>query len=435
MRDFLPYVHRLENLLLPQPTNGDSVWREQVYTCLNGEPRRELRRLVAQSCLRETGAFFTGPRLAKLVSQRVVRPTDIEEGVYFDPSCGAGDLLVAVAQELPLESSVSATLQNWSKRFAGLDCSSEFVRTAKARLALLAAHRHGHYCFDQHVEAAKIFPLITVGNALTSRKLYLTSDYIVTNPPFSLVDAPPNCSWAQGKVNSAAIFLETALRRTKPGTKIVAILPDVLRSGTRYLSWRALVESLASVDQIKCEGVFDPWADVTVFIATFTVGTRKPSRSSHKWTPHIFRSLDTVGSRFSVHVGSVVPHRHAEIGPSRRFIQARTIPPWGVRIGIWDRRRFKGRVFAPPFVAVRRTSRPDDRKRAVPTIVLGREPVAVENHLLVLLPRDGTLDVCQKLVSVLASDRTDSWLNKRIRCRHLTVSALSEMPWWEGTES
>lgn len=53
-------------------------------------------------------------------------------------------------------------------------------------------------------------------------------------------------------------------------------------------------------------------------------------------------------------------------------------------------RQLAGTVFAPPFVAVRRTSGPRDRSRA-----------------------------------------TDAWLNRRIRCRHLTTSAVAGIPWWD----
>jgi hypothetical protein len=34
------------------------------------------------------------------------------------------------------------------------------------------------------------------------------------------------------------------------------------------------------------------------------------------------------------------------------------------------------------------------------------------------------------LLRVLKSRKTDQWLNNRIRCRHLTVRSLNELPWW-----
>jgi hypothetical protein len=56
--------------------------------------------------------------------------------------------------------------------------------------------------------------------------------------------------------------------------------------------------------------------------------------------------------------------------------------------------------------------------------------VAVENHLIVFLPKNNKLSECKRLLRVLKSRKTDQWLNNRIRCRHLTVRSLNELPWW-----
>ena len=85
--------------------------------------------------------------------------------------------------------------------------------------------------------------------------------------------------------------------------------------------------------------------------------------------------------------------------------------------------------FRPPFVMVRRTSRPRDRFRAAGTIIAGKQDVAVENHLLVLMPKDRTLRSCRALLKVLQHPGSSDWLNRRICCRHLTVSSLRELPW------
>jgi hypothetical protein len=56
----------------------------------------------------------------------------------------------------------------------------------------------------------------------------------------------------------------------------------------------------------------------------------------------------------------------------------------------------------------------------------------VENHLIVLRPKDGTIGACREVLGILKDERTTRWLNERIRCRHLTVAALDELPWWCG---
>jgi hypothetical protein len=81
-------------------------------------------------------------------------------------------------------------------------------------------------------------------------------------------------------------------------------------------------------------------------------------------------------------------------------------------------------------VVVRRTTRPDRQNRIVGTLITGDKPVAVENHLIVLQPRDGSENLCRKLQESLSAKETVRWLDERIRCRHFTVTALRELPWW-----
>jgi hypothetical protein len=77
---------------------------------------------------------------------------------------------------------------------------------------------------------------------------------------------------------------------------------------------------------------------------------------------------------------------------------------------------------------VRRTSSPSDPHRAVATVVLGKRPVAVENHLIVLLPKNKTLRACRQAMRLLRDDSTDKRLDRTMRCRHLTVEAVASLP-------
>jgi hypothetical protein len=128
----------------------------------------------------------------------------------------------------------------------------------------------------------------------------------------------------------------------------------------------------------------------------------------------------------------VVPYRDACRGVLCLYLDAPSAPRWGTVRKITSQRRYRGRTFAAPLVVVRRTSRPGDRHRAVATLVSGGTQIAIENHLIVLSPQDGTLRSCRHLVRVLRSPRTTHWLNQRIRCRHLTVTSLSDLPMWRG---
>ena len=406
------------------PING-SEWRKRLALCLDGEPSRILREQVPRIDLRRQGAYFTSFRLAKRLATVAISQTSSLK--ICDPACGAGDLLLAAAQKLPLQPTFQDTLSEWGRLLSGFDISSQFVRLTKARLILLAAKLHGiRPPFDSSIPLHP-FPNIKVDNSLTSSQYMSEIDIIIMNPPFGYALAPANCDWASGRVNVAALFVERAIRNVPEGSRIIAILPDVLRSGSRYVAWR---ESIRVSGSMLCEkplGLFDKWTDVDVYLFHFEKNLNFDKSSTGylpNWATH------GIGTRFSVHVGSVIPHRHAEIGPHAPYINSRSLPSWGELTKIESRRQFTGRLFEPPFVCVKRTSRPDSGRRAIATLVCGNKPVAVENHLIVLLPRDGTIQTCRKLMCRLASPKTDRWLNTRLRCRHLTTSALSEMPWW-----
>jgi hypothetical protein len=60
---------------------------------------------------------------------------------------------------------------------------------------------------------------------------------------------------------------------------------------------------------------------------------------------------------------------------------------------------------------------------------VGDEAVAVENHLLVALPRGGSVQICEALLAVLRMADTNDQLNELMRCRHLTTGAIKALRW------
>lgn len=424
--EFRRYVDDLESLAQGRNVPEGLEWKRRLLACLDGEPAAVLRRVEECGTLRRQGAYFTGAAMATTVANMLAVKSDSRQ-TYFDPTCGAGDLLLAVAKRLPVRETLRGTITTWGERLAGLDVSPEFVRAAKARLVLLAAKRCGIRPGEAGFELRHAFPRIVEGNFLSNSKAARLADVVVMNPPFGYAEASDGCTWARGRVSAAATFVETVIRNSREGARIAAILPEVLRSGTRYKRWRDEIAGLGSIRRERSLGVFDRWADVDVYLLDYRV-RRAPNH------PSVALPAPTrpggVGSRFAVHVGPVVPHRHAETGPLVPYVHARSLAPWRECADITESRRFSGRLFQPPFVAVRRTSGPDDKKRAVASLVLSDEPVAVENHLLVFLPSDGTASACRQLVARLRSGKTDDWINRRLRCRHLTTAVLADMPWW-----
>ena len=426
MKDFAEYVDSIRELVQPRRSISPSEWRDKLAVCLDGEPHRVLRERVPQPELRQQGAYFTGPKFARRVATAATAGSETAP-VYHDPACGAGDLLLAVARRLRRQRSFPATLKAWGAQLSGCDLSADFVRLAKARLTLLAAQRCRVRPPLDSAASDDVFPNIIVADSLASSRCWAGGEVIVMNPPFGYTSAPAGCTWATGRVNTAALFVDRAIQDVSDGGRIVALLPDVLRSGSRYVAWRETTQALGCVTRETPLGLFDPWTDVDVYLFHFEKKTCRHSSCEARPTR---KPTFGVGKRFLVHVGPVVPHRHAEEGPAVRYIHARSLPAWKECADLQETRRFSGRVFDPPFVTVRRTSRPDGGRRAVATLVLGADPVAVENHLIVLLPKDGEVQSCRQLVHRLRSAKTDAWLDSRLRCRHLTTRALAEMPWW-----
>lgn len=428
MQEYSKYAQRLENLtkrFLMQELSQDE-FQNFLGSVFDGEPSVELRRAVSLEQQRSSGAFFTPQELAE-IAIGPLRASVNEKSIIADIACGAGDLLLACTKNAGSNLSVSELLSVWNRQLTGCDIYSEFISVAKWRLTLSALQQSKRIDIAE-VGLTEFFPNLTAQNGLHSKELLKKATHVVLNPPFVMVPTPAGSDWANGKVNLAAVFLDYCISHAQPGTRIISILPDVLRSGTLYRKWRRHIETRTEEIRTELYGQFDRWADVHVFILDLVV-TERPEQI-HSWRLTTVESSVTLSDYFDIKVGSVVDYRDPHSGNLHPFVKPTDLPPWLILTKIDGRRRFSGNTFAPPFVAVRRTSRQEDKFRAVATIVDGSEPVAVENHLIVLTPRSGNLDDCEKLLENFKSPETNQWLNQRIRCRHLTVSALKSLPWW-----
>ncbi|MDM4773087.1 N-6 DNA methylase [Solimonas sp. SE-A11] len=402
---------------------SSSTWKARCHAALNGEANQELRRKIPLDTRRLYGAFFTGTKLSRLLLSHSKSVS--AESFFYDPTCGMGDLLLAAASLLPLQETPSATLRAWGRQLAGADLHQEFIDGTKARLALLAAERHGVEGISAtgHVDH---FPLIQVGDGLIPNKNSRRATHLLLNPPFGAVSAPEGCTWASGKVTAAAIFTAATVKELAPNCEVLAILPDVLRSGTFSENWRKAISDIAEVHLVKPYGIFDASADVDVFLLRLT--RRGATSKSRQWPATKRMPMRTLGDAFNVCIGRVVPYRDQKVGIEHPYIHPRCVPPWSVMSEFTETRKHQGKAFQPPFVVIRRTSRPEHPYRAVATVITGNLPVAVENHLIVCQPKDGALSSCKRLMQELKSDAVNVFLNDRIRCRHLTVGAVGDIP-------
>jgi hypothetical protein len=321
-------------------------------------------------------------------------------------------------------------MEVWADQLRGRDIRRSFIQAARIRLSLLALRDdHGFGLFDDSVS----FPELKVGSGMDDADALGAATHLVLNPPFTLGIAPDDCDWASGSVNFAALFLERCLHHATKGTRVVAILPDVLRSGARYHSWRQAIKRLAAIDHVGLGDQFDPQTDVSVFLLRLTVRAQPRIAVCHPsgWNTPRAPVGKTLKDFFDISVGPVVDYRDEHLGKWQPFICAKTLEPWKTLRRASKHRRYHGRLIESPFVAVKRTSRPEDTHRAVATLVSMPEPVAVENHVLILRPKDRLVGTCRQLLRVLAADDSSIRLNRRIRCRHLTVGALGDLPWSE----
>jgi hypothetical protein len=427
LKAYAPYIEDLRRLLLDRRL--ETAFPQMAEQAVNGEASLKLANLVSAYALKRTGAFFSGADLSERAAARITNIVKAPALLITDPACGAGNLLLAAAKKLPVKRGLTATLQLWGQHLAGFDIHAEFIRAAHLRLALLALTLGAEFDLATPLPLARLFPKIRRGDGLRELASLETVTHVLINPPFGSVTAPRNCSWAKGKVTKAAVFFERCLKGLRPNTHLAAILPDVLRAGSRYHRWREAIEKRCAVLRAAPVGNFET-ADVDVFLLEIRIHDESPSKNRHgRWWTNA-RSKDNVGERFDVHVGAVVPHRlEKNEGPSYPYLHAKDLPFWGVSMAADEEVAFAGKTVRPPFVAVRRTSSPSDRYRALGTIICGSKSIAVENHLLVCIPKSGGFAACKRLLEVLKRGATNAFLNRRIRCRHLTVGVVKEIPW------
>ncbi len=426
MKAYAGYVSHLEKLcegIVFGSIPKDDV---SVISALNGQPARKLQQLVSYEARRESGAFFSGGFLANETTQLIDSKLLGCQHKIIDPACGAGDLLVDVAKNITITEDFENTMSSWGNIFYGSDLHHEFVMATKARLALTALHK-GAALPQRFKGIGTYFKNIKQGCGVTTADIGMDFNYVVMNPPYNLVDTPKGCVWSSGKTNYAAVFFHDYVVKSNVGTRIIAILPEVLRSGARYERWRRIVSKKMLVNKITALGQFEPSIDVNVFLIDALIVNNNDSTLN--WSYPVTNNCSTISSMFDLSIGTVVDYRDSHDGPTVPYLISKDLPKWSIVSHVSHSRRYSRKIIPSPFVVIRRTSRPDDLFRAVSTIINVDSSVAVDNHLIVLQPKDKSLETCQALLNMLSTKWANDWLNERIRCRHLTISSIAEIPW------
>ena len=369
--------------------------------------------------LQSLGVFFTGQRLARRLIRRIGE-FDVSMRVY-DPAAGAGDLLLAYADMMPVCGSLEETIRNWSDKMYATDTNPSFVKLLKLRLFLLAKLKVCDKVRIQDLDLVSVnhmFEHVCVGDF---RNYKFEIDLVLVNPPYNIVVPETKYNWASGRVSNAAVFL-FELQRRYPNAIIAAIVPDVMRSGSRYAKLRKELSGFAMGKEVPV-GQFDKFTDVDVFFAVSHRGLHKFKREPRPMTG---RSL---GDYYTVKVGSVVPYRDIQDGPECYYLTARNVTPDKEVRRFNERIRSMHKPVKGPFIVVKRTSSPADKVRCAASLVASRSLFHVENHLLVLLPNHNVpLKQSRELLQYLNGREVTRYLNRAIRCRHLTVEVVKKIP-------
>lgn len=420
---YKPFTDELTEILL-----AEERCEERIQRLLEGEESLAVERLIPQAERSKHGIFFT-PN--EIVNDLVLRfENEIVDGsTFFDPACGAGNLLLGIARRCNLENSFDETVDAWSRRFGGCDIDAAFVRAVKLRLIFLAAYRHGlPEISEDYLEVlVSRFSGFAVGDYLHGN-YGVDFDCVIANPPFSHVVIGDKCGWSTGRTQLAGLFIDKILQLGKLGQRVVAVLPDVLRSGTRYDRWRRSVEERTTGGYATMYGRFTADVDVDVFFLDAISSKPNDAAETISWIPERAAGFgrSKLGDLYTVSVGSVVPFRLTGKGEESPYITAKNCPADG-EVEQASRIKFDGTKVSAPFVVVRRTSNPSDRRRLIATLITCTEPVAVENHLIVMRPKDQTLGSCRYLMERLRGEDAVNQINEKIRCRHLTVRSIKDI--------
>lgn len=386
-----------------------------------------LREYLSIDEMREVGCFFTGQALAYKLVEALPNPI-LSESIVLDPTCGAGNLLIECSRRLPVWETLSVTLANWGRVLYGFDLYPSFIDAAKLRLIIEAMTRGAQR--DCEIDKAlELLPNICVKNALDIHVQDLEKvTHIVINPPFTICESPKINFWKRGKVNSAGVFIDKYVRNLPDGCSLGFILPDVLRSGSRYSLFRDFLDSNIH-GKHSIWGIFNNKTDVDVFIISGIL--KRNNESKNLWKDET-SNYTPLSHMFDVRVGPLVAYRDPKIGVEYPYFHAKNSSSWHVLTEATEFRKFAGTVIKAPFVLIKRTSSPNSRYRAQCAVINMNEYIAVENHMIVVSPKSGKVEDCITLLDILKSQETNDFLNNRIRLRHLTVSAVKDIPMKSG---
>lgn len=405
-------------------TTAASLRRWTLPAILDGAMPTAVAASIDRNERRTQGIFFTPESTALRMARKASVSTN---DVCFDPTVGIGSLLVAFASALPVRRTFEHTLSLWNGRLAGYDVDPHLVALTKLRILSLITTKVGA---PSKIPAVEPLPGVRAGDAL--EEPWPDWGVLLANPPFSR-------SVVDGRLTShAALFLERICDALHGEREAIVLLPDVIRCGTQHAELRHRIRRDLRITWGAHLGRIWSDADIDVFAMRLTQSGRQHvgwwgdvpffGDASERQRLSAAISGTTLGELYTVSVGSIVPHRHVPAMRDRTypFVRASDLhqPLHPARLGTLKCN--SSSVVSGPFLAVARTSSPNDSTRIVASIAPLARSYAVENHVLVISGRP--LNELRKLRTRLESAAIRELLDTRIGCRHITVGALKDLP-------
>jgi len=196
MQRYAQYQSQLDKLLTSLRWGRKTASSSDLHVHLNGGAALNLRELIPRTQIRRAGAFFTGEDLGrKLVEAGTKNGRETQSA--WDPTCGAGDLLLRWSERLPVDDNLHTTLKYWGNRIHGQDIHQSFIEVAKRRLVLAAIGRGSSLRRGETINFDRLFPNLRNSNLLRGTVNVPDSAVILMNPPFTMIATPVDCVLSQ----------------------------------------------------------------------------------------------------------------------------------------------------------------------------------------------------------------------------------------------
>lgn len=308
-----------------QPTDELHYWVGTFYTLLLSREKRK-----------QQSAYFTPPAISRnLLDILEKQGTDWTKVRVLDPAAGGAAFLSMVASRMLAAGSQP---QDILRRIKGIEIDANLAELAR----ILIARRLGLKSIPKRT--------ITVANSLKCKP---TSNYdlVLANPPYGRVSpsALTSDSWKKvchpGHINLYALFIDFALRMTKPGGQIGLVVPSSFVAGPLYCRLRESIRTRSIVNvvgHVECREAF--FLDVLQDVSLLSL--KKHNEGHPVGLPVTFGRIDTAGKwtdASAIQLPAEVSNGWRLPSPSGSVFGGATLRDYGCKVTsgyfVWNREK------------------------------------------------------------------------------------------------